>query len=141
MFDKQYKHKIPIQIRFNDVDRVNHVNNALYHTYIELGRVHYLNEVLKREVDWNEKGFVLARTEIDYKIPIYLRDEVFCFTKMTALGNKSLTIQSSIAKIVNGALAECAVAKGTLVAMDYSVNKSIEVPAAWRELFEMFEKD
>jgi len=139
MIELNYKHKIPIQLRFNDIDRVNHVNNAVYLTYIELGRVHYLNDVLKREIDWDKKGFILAHASIDYKMPIYLRDEVFCFTRTLALGTKSVTLQSSIVKRKDEKLLECASAKGILVAMDYSENKSILLPEEWRKQFSAFE--
>ena len=50
-----YKHFIPIQIRFSDVDRLNHVNNACYLNYFELGRVKYFNEVFKDKIN-----FILA---------------------------------------------------------------------------------
>ena len=136
---KEFKHIIPVQVRFTDIDRVNHVNNACYHTYIELGRVHYFNEVLKRGVNWDEKGFVLARTEIDHAQPIFLVDEVFCCTKVTRLGTKSITIKSAILKKENSAFVECAVASGILVAMDYKLNLSIPVPETWRELFSSYE--
>ncbi len=136
---QDYKHMVPVQIRFSDIDKVNHVNNACYHTYIELGRVHYLDQVLQRGVNWQQKGFVLARTEIDHKKQIYLHDEIYCFTKVTAFGKKSMKIKSAVVKKENGQLVECAAAVGILVAMDYIKNESIEVPAEWRERFEKFE--
>jgi len=135
-----FKHKIPIQVRFNDIDRVNHVNNAVYLTYIELGRVHYLNEVLKREIDWDKKGFILAHTAIDYKTPIYLRDEVFCYTKTVILGNKSVTLESVIVKKKGDEYIECARSKGVLVAMDYATNKSIPLPKEWRQQAQTYEE-
>lgn len=136
-----FKHCLPIQIRFNDIDRVNHVNNAMYHTYIELGRVQYFNQVLDRTVDWNSKGFVLARTEIDYKKPIHLRDKVFCYTKLGAFKNKSFTLLSCITKIDdNGTSIICAEAVGTLVCMDFENASSMEIPENWKELFLAYEK-
>jgi acyl-CoA thioester hydrolase len=134
-----YKHVIPIQIRFADVDRLDHVNNACYHNFFELGRVKYFNEVLKRTVNWSEKGFVLARTEIDHIKPIFLNDDVYCFTKAVKLGNKSLTIKNMIVKVENNILVECASGMGVLVATDYIKSESIEIPDNWRELIISFE--
>lgn len=135
-----FKHCIPIQIRFNDIDRVNHVNNAMYHTYIELGRVQYFNEVLDRTVDWTSKGFVLARTEIDYKKPIHLRDKVFCYTKLGSFKNKSFSLLSRITKLdENGSTIICAEAVGTLVCMDFEKGSSMEIPELWKSLFLAFE--
>lgn len=134
-----FKHSIPIQIRFNDIDKVNHVNNAVYHTYIELGRVHYFNVVFDRTVDWNNEGFVLARTEIDYRKPIFLRDTITCFTKFSSFKNKSFTMQSLIAKKTESGLEVCATALCTLVCMNFITQKSIDIPEAWKEKLLAFE--
>ena len=32
---------VPIQMRFNDVDALGHVNNSMYQQYFDLGRVDY----------------------------------------------------------------------------------------------------
>ena len=37
-----YNHRVPIQIRFNDVDRYGHVNNNSYFAYYDLGKEDYL---------------------------------------------------------------------------------------------------
>ena len=42
---KNFRHKIPIQIRFKDLDDMGHVNNANHLSYIELARVKYFQEV------------------------------------------------------------------------------------------------
>ncbi|MCE3228164.1 MAG: fadM 1 [Bacteroidetes bacterium] len=135
-----YKHYIPIQIRFSDIDRLNHVNNACYLNYFELGRVKYFNDVFKDNINWNEKGFVLARTEIDHIEPLFLNDETYCFSKVIKTGTKSLTIKNSVVKKVNTQMIECATGIGILVAMDYVKQESIELPGKWVELINTFEK-
>ena len=40
-------HRLPVQIRFNDVDRYGHVNNNAYFAYYDLGKQEYLYKVLK----------------------------------------------------------------------------------------------
>lgn len=136
---QEYKHIIPIQIRFSDIDRLNHVNNACYLNYFELGRVKYFNETLQNHINWNEKGFILARTEIDHIIPVLLNDEIYCCTKIIKIGTKSITFKNSVIKKLNNEMVECASGIGILVAMDYIKNISIEVPEKWAELFNQFE--
>ncbi len=135
----KYNHQIPIQIRFVDVDRLNHVNNSCYLSYFELARVCYFNDVFKGIIEWDKKGFVLARTEIDHLIPIYLNDEIHCFTKVIKLGNKSLTIENSLIKKTNGAELLCAKGIGVLVAFDYVSQGSIDIPDVWRKRISDFE--
>ena len=43
----KYHHQLPIQLRFNDVDRYGHVNNNAYFSFYDLGKVDYFNLVLK----------------------------------------------------------------------------------------------
>lgn len=134
-----FKHVTPIQIRFIDIDRLDHVNNACFLSFFELGRVKYFNQVLNDHINWQESGFVIARTEINHVIPIYLLDEIYCFTKIINIGTKSITIKNSLVKKVNNEFIECANGIGILVSMDYINKTSIEMPAKWRELIEKFE--
>ena len=136
---EDYKHFTPIQIRFSDVDRLNHVNNACYLSYFELGRINYFNEVFKEQINWDEKGFILARTEIDYLAPVFLTDEVYCLSKVIKIGTKSITIKNCILKKDKEQLTECAKGKVVLVAMDYSFKKSIELPLEWIGIIKQFE--
>ena len=135
-----YKHVIPIQIRFIDIDRLDHVNNACFLSYFELGRVKYFNQVLNKHINWNDSGFVIARTEINHITPIYLLDDLYCFTKIINIGTKSITIKNSLVKKVGDEFQEAANGIGVLVAMDYLNKVSVDMPVKWRQAIEEFEK-
>lgn len=134
-----YKHSMPVQIRFSDIDRLNHVNNACYLNFFELGRVHYFNQVLGGVINWAESGFVLARTEIDYIEPLYLNDEIRCYTRVQKLGNKSLVVENTIVRLTKNGEVVSARGTGVLVAMNYLTNESIVLPEEWRKLISEFE--
>jgi acyl-CoA thioester hydrolase len=136
---EDYRHSIPIQVRFSDIDKLKHINNACYFTYFELGRIDYFNRVFKENINWSEKGFILAHTAADYLQPVHLDDEIYCFTKVIKVGKKSMTIKNSIVKKTGEKLVECTKGLVVLVAMDYSTNQSIEVPKKWVELMQQFE--
>ncbi len=136
---RDFKHVTPLQLRFSDLDRLGHVNNVIYLTYFELGRINYFNAVYKEKINWDKEGFILAHTEIDYLVPILLTDEIFCFSKVIKIGTKSITIANSIVKKQNEQLIECANGKVVLVAMDYTLNKSIELPVKWIDAMKKFE--
>ncbi len=137
---QDYKHVIPIQIRFIDIDRLDHVNNACFLSYFELGRVKYFNQVLNKHINWNDSGFVIARTEINHITPIYLLDDLYCFTKIINIGTKSITIKNSLVKKVGDEFQEAANGIGVLVAMDYLNKVSVDMPVKWRQAIEEFEK-
>lgn len=134
-----YKHCTKLQIRFKDIDRQGHVNNANHLTYFETARVDYFKEVLKDRIDWITTGMILAHTEIDYKLPILLEDEVYCYTKVVRLGTKSFDIANIITKKQNGVEQECAIGKSVMVCMNYKLNTTIELPSTWRQAIETFE--
>jgi acyl-CoA thioester hydrolase len=137
---QDYKHVIPIQIRFIDIDRLDHVYNACFLSYFELGRVKYFNLVLNKHINWNDSGFVIARTEINHITPIYLLDDLYCFTKIINIGTKSITIKNSLVKKVGEEFQEAANGIGVLVAMDYLNKVSVDMPVKWRQAIEEFEK-
>jgi acyl-CoA thioester hydrolase len=138
---QNFKHKFPIQIRFKDIDKMGHVNNAVYLTFIETARVHYFDSVVGHGNKWSHQvGLILARTEIDYKAPVFLRDSIVVYTRCSRIGTKSITIDWAIVR--ENTPTEEIVAKGisVLVCYDYEQNTTIAVPDEHRELLEVYER-
>jgi acyl-CoA thioester hydrolase len=137
---KNFKHKVPIQIRFKDVDKMGHVNNANHVTYVELARIRYFEDVVKADGKWSkDMGVILARTEIDYKSPIFLHDNVSVYTRCGKIGTKSLTTEFAIVREKNGV--EELLAKGiaVIVYFDYHHNHTIPVPEEHVKMLKQFE--
>jgi len=138
---QNFKHKFPIQIRFKDIDKMGHVNNAVYLTFIETARVHYFDSVVGHGNKWSHQvGLILARTEIDYKAPVFLRDSIVVYTRCSRIGTKSITIDWAIVR--ENTPKEEIVAKGisVLVCYDYEQNTTIAVPDEHRQLLEAYER-
>lgn len=131
-----FRHKTPIQIRFKDIDRLGHVNNANHITYFELARVDYFNVLMGRgtKIDWDDESLILARMEMDYKQPILLEDKIAVYTWVSRLGSKSFDMSCSIVKYMEGG-AEIEVAKGlaVIVCFNYKLNQTIPIPEGWKE--------
>ncbi|MBC7745311.1 MAG: thioesterase family protein, partial [Flavobacterium sp.] len=51
-----FNYKIPLHVRFADIDLFGHVNNAVYLTYFEIARSSYWSEVI--QWNWNEMGII-----------------------------------------------------------------------------------
>ena len=77
---------VPIEVRFGDLDALGHVNNAIYLTYDEIARMHYLRRV-GAMIDSGH--FVMARAEVDYLKPVVLNQKVELSLRVTRVGNKS----------------------------------------------------
>ena len=135
-----YKHKTPIQLRFKDGDVMGHVNNANHLTYIELARVKYFEDVVGFDSNWSQQqGIILARVEIDYKQPLFLRDKVFVYTRCSKIGKKSIELSWVIVR--EKGQQEEAIAQGiaVLVCYDYGENKTIEIPENQKQRIEKYE--
>ena len=40
-----FRHSIPVQLRFNDIDILGHLNNSVYFTLFDLGKTRYFEAV------------------------------------------------------------------------------------------------
>ncbi len=66
---EEFKHKLPVQIRFNDIDSLGHVNNAIYLSYFDLGKSAYFQTVRTQIIDWTKIDIVVANVNIDFHAP------------------------------------------------------------------------
>lgn len=130
-----FKHKCDIQVRYFDIDAQGHVNNATFLTYIEQGRVSYMNTLFP-ENDFKKNGLIIARTEIDYFEPIFLNEKIVCYTKVSSIGNKSFTFENLL---TNSEKQIKSYAKSIMVCFNYIENCTIPVPKEWKKIIEEFE--
>ncbi len=121
-----------IQIRFVDLDQFGHVNNAIYLSYLEVSRLPYFDTIIG-SIDWLNEGLILAKAEIDYKIPILLKDEIKIKTWCSRMGEKSFDLSYSILKTEKEIEIEVASAKTVMVCYNYNKQLTVVVPAAWKE--------
>lgn len=121
-----------IQIRFVDLDQFGHVNNAIYLSYLEIARLPYFDEIIG-EIDWLNEGIILAKAEIDYLIPILLKDHIEVKTWCSRIGSKSFDLSYHIVKLEKETETIVAKAKTVMVCFNYSKQQSIEIPAGWKE--------
>lgn len=134
-----YKHRCHIQIRYKDIDKQGHVNNAVHLTYFETARSNYFKKVLRKKNDWVKTGIILASTSITYKLPILLEDDLFCYTKISHVGTKSFEIEHLLAVETSVGLTLVAYGKSTMVCYDYDIQKTIEIPEQWLMSINEFE--
>ena len=128
-----------LRVRYAETDRMGYAYYGNYATYFEVARVEYFKDVFAKDIDWQKTGMILAKTEIDYKAPIFLNDEVLCFTKVTQFGTKSFTIANAIVKKTNDTWELCAEGKSVIVCMNYVKKETTEIPQEWKDAVDKFE--
>jgi acyl-CoA thioester hydrolase len=132
-----FRHIITLVTRFADVDMMGHVNNAKYHTYLEEARLAYAAEVLRLPEGPNTQGMILARTVIDFLLPLPPGQKIEVHTRCSRLGRKSFDLSYMMISVPDEKLACTAVT--TMVGYDYEQQSSIFVPDHWRERMVAYE--
>jgi acyl-CoA thioester hydrolase len=114
----EFPHRTVETIRFGDLDRQNHVNNAVFATHFESGRVIIL---YGEEYGLIMPGanFVLARLVIDFLGEMHWPGEVEIGTAISRVGNSSIDLFQAL--FVKGACV--ATAENTLVMVDKATRK------------------
>ena len=83
-----FKNRLPIQIRFSDVDVVGHVNNIVYLQYYDTGKATFMTELLGRSISWQEVDTVVANIDCAFISPIFWGEKIEVLTTCTFLHDK-----------------------------------------------------
>lgn len=127
------RYTVDVHVRYQDLDTMNHVNNAVYATYLEEARAAYARDVLELRVE--EYNFVLATLEISFERPVTMADSVTAAVETTALGETSATMAYELL------VEQETVATGetTLVFVDPDTKQPAPIPTPIRERIVAFE--
>jgi acyl-CoA thioester hydrolase len=119
--------RFSLQTRFNDYDSKGHVNNAVYFTYFELGRVQAWLAA-GGEVDGD---FILAEAKISYRSPALMGDPLELEVTTSEIRTKAWVWRYRILDPRDERL----VAEGETVQVmfDYAVRRTVPIPPAIRE--------
>lgn len=111
--------RLPLQLRFSDTDKLGHVNNAVYATYAEVGRLEFL-----KELGIESATLILARLTIDFRSQVRLGDECSIQSRVMALGNSSFRLAQTL--LANGRSA--AEFEAVMVWFDYQRQLPVRLP-------------
>lgn len=121
-------HEKRMEIRWKDVDSYQHVNNAVYLTYLEEVRDEWFDTTVAAVEGAGD--FVLVRVAIDYRRELTLADEAVVTTcRLVRFGNSSVTTREEIRSAAGWLAAE---AESVMVAHDSVTRKSRELRPAER---------
>lgn len=89
---EDFNFDMPIQIRWNDLDPLGHVNNAVFVTYFELGRSLYMPAASKKW-DWYKQMFLIGEITVTYRKELKIgAKSPRVHVKTTKLGTKSFVL-------------------------------------------------
>jgi acyl-CoA thioester hydrolase len=118
-------------LRYNDHDQAGHVNNAVFSTMFEAGRVPVLYDPA-RQMPPDGCHFSLVRITIDYLAEMKWPGDVTIGTGVTRIGNSSVGFRQAV--FLQGRC--CSVADSIVVLTNSTMRKSEPLPDHARAFFE-----
>ena len=118
-----------LQVRFRDLDALNHVNNSVYLTYLEETRIAFMHAHHVGGLHTPERGTILARCELDYRFPARLGDTIVIEMQVGAIRRSSFEFVYKLYRQADRKL--IAEAKTVQVCYNYVLNTPIRVPEDW----------
>jgi acyl-CoA thioester hydrolase len=119
---EDFPHHAADIIRLGDHDHQNHVNNAVFATYFETGRVNFMRDVFGG-LRFGDKNFVVARLEINFLRELHWPGMIDVCTGVERIGSASVTYAQAVFK--DGICA--ATGRTTMVFIDRGARRSTPI--------------
>ena len=122
--------------RFRDTDAMGHINNAVYVTYLEVGRQEYWKRISNVQ-DYRRVPFILAHVTIDFRSEALVNEVLEIGIRCEWIGTRSFAFVYEIREKATRRL----VVEATTVQVcyDYDAKRSVAMPADLRRQIEEFE--
>ena len=133
-----FKRSTQVQLRFNDIDALVHVNNSVYFQFFDLAKTEYFAGLeVNADINWCRHSIVIANVNCSFIEPTVLQEPVEVLTQCARLGNKSLTLLQHLVNRDTRALkATCAT---VMVNLDPATNQPAPLPDVWRDAIIAYE--
>jgi acyl-CoA thioester hydrolase len=118
-----YPSRTSADIRYSDLDRQGHVNNAVFATFSEVGRVAFMYDPA-RPLASEGRSFVIARLLIDFRAELFWPGTVEIGTGVVRVGRSSFTLAQGM--FSDGR--PVATTEATIVMVDKETRRSTPLP-------------
>lgn len=134
----EFRHRQPIQLRFNDIDMLGHLNNSIYIQLLDLGKTNYFHQFIDGRLDHDKLAIVVANINCDFHAPAYLEERLEVLTAVESISEKSLRLEQ---RIVNADTDEVKCrAITTMVSIDPNTGRAVDITSEWRKSLSEFEQ-
>lgn len=123
-----FHHTMPVQLRFNDVDKFGHVNNTIFFQFYDTGKTEYFAEVCP-DVDWNKVAIVVVHIEANFLSQIKGEDHIAVQTAVSKIGKKSFHLAQRIIDTKTNEV-KC-IGTSVMVTFDLEKHESMDILPEW----------
>ncbi|GMR25270.1 MAG: thioesterase family protein [Ignavibacteria bacterium] len=134
-----FHHIYKVKVKFNEVDMLHIVNNAVYFNYFEQARIQYAKDagLLPDNIFSEESLYYMVHNEINYLSPSFFDDELNIYTRISYIKHSSFGFEH----IVENSKSKKIIAEGSGVSVHVNPvkRKSAIIPDDVVEKVKMFE--
>jgi acyl-CoA thioester hydrolase len=133
---KEFRHIIPLQIRFNDVDKFGHVNNTIFFQFYDTAKTDYFSYVCKG-VDWERIAIVVVKIEAEFLAQIKAGSRIAGRTRAVKVGHKSFHLEQEVFDVDTMEVkSRCF---SIMVLYDLENHQAIPFPDEWRQAINSYD--
>ncbi len=121
-----FKHSVAIQLRFNDIDILGHVNNNAQFSLFDVGKTEFYNALRGQLSDWSKVEAVIVNINCTFMKQIHFTDPVEVRSRVKRIGDRSFTIQQILRNVATGDI--CSMCESVMVSVDFETHDSKSIP-------------
>lgn len=136
--DHPFRHCLPVQLRFSDVDMLGHLNNNVYLTLFDLAKIRYFGVVNGSEITAAELCMVVVNINCDFLAPAFLNDSLQVWTRVTSIGERSVKLEQRMID-TNSGETKC-IARTVMAGFNPHTMLGQPILETWIDLIEAYEQ-
>ncbi|MDE5585575.1 MAG: acyl-CoA thioesterase [Muribaculaceae bacterium] len=122
----KFRHAVPLQLRFNDIDVLGHVNNNSQLALFDVGKTEFYNSLRGQLPDWSRVEAVIVNINCTFMEQIRFTDPMEVRTRVKRIGERSFTLQQILRNTETGLI--CSMCESVMVSVDYDTKASKPIP-------------
>ena len=132
----EFHHRLPVQIRFNDIDMFGHLNNAIYVQFLDQGKYAYFKQFMDGSFGSEPTAPVVANINVNFHNPSFIDEKLEVLTAITTIADSSMVLDQRI--VAADGSVKCT-ARTVMVNIDMKTGRSTTVDDQWRAKIGAFE--
>lgn len=131
-----FRHRLPVQIRFNDVDMFGHINNSVYLQFLDMGKYAYFRQFMTDTFGSEPTAPVVANINCDFIEPTKIDERLEVLTAITDIADSSMVLNQRV--VSASGRVKCS-ARTIMVNIDLANGRPTTVSNLWRKRISDYE--
>lgn len=124
-------HLTDVQLRFNDIDMLGHVNNNVYFELMDLAKSKFFSFIVDGDVDWHNPGVVIVNVNASFFAQAFMGERLGVLTGIVSVSEKSFVVEQRVVNLDTGNV-NC-VATTVMASFSKETMRSVPIDDRWRE--------